>query len=178
MVDLLGEREKKDQGVQPRASHGLAVLPERRDQLYASRPANKLPLRLRSTQARAPRRRAPPRAFAAFGWFFSEFLLFPAAERPTQCRPRATRGLWNLSLRGGTLELSGYRCANELPPRPGERGRRKLFLFKPFDSASRERTARHACWQVCNRHLPGDERSCTHGGSCAAAVPDRAPAAG
>src|SRR5262249_28205057 len=33
--------------------------------------------------------------------------------------PRATRGPWNLSLRRGTLELSGHRCANELTHRPG-----------------------------------------------------------
>src|SRR5215831_4267395 len=59
--------------------------------------SNLAPIEL--TQARAPGRRYATPFLSAFGWFSCEFLLFPAAERPTQCGPAATRGLWNLSLR-------------------------------------------------------------------------------
>src|SRR5262249_9444920 len=43
--------------------------------------------------ARAPEEGCAGRAtlFVAFGWFFSEFLLFPAPERPTQCGPTGNK---------------------------------------------------------------------------------------
>src|SRR5262249_58216943 len=74
--------------------------------------------------AGARARKAIRHAFLwAFGWFSCEFLLFwrlATLRSLTQCGPPATpRGLWSPSPRRETLELSGYRCANELTHRPG-----------------------------------------------------------
>src|SRR5262249_17314449 len=51
--------------------------------------SNLAPIEL--TQARAPGRRYATPFLSAFGLFSSEFLLFPAAERPTQCGPTGNK---------------------------------------------------------------------------------------
>src|SRR5262249_6292876 len=71
------------------------------------------------TQARAPWRRARPRFVRRLAGFSVNSCFFGGLNGLLNVDPRATRGLWNLSLRRGTLELSGYRCADELTHRPG-----------------------------------------------------------